>query len=145
MDVVSELNTMLANLQVFRQKTQACHWALRGSDFFTLHPFTGTLYDDAVSFIDKIAERVRQLDEFPLMTLKAVLDESEFDEFDPSDASQKTMASKILEDLDTLVESSNSMAIDADKEGDRVTAMLLDDLSTTFGKNLWMLKSYLKA
>jgi starvation-inducible DNA-binding protein len=61
--LVTELNTLLANYQLYYQNLRGFHWNIKGDAFFTLHLKFEELYGDAVLKIDEIAERCLRLGE----------------------------------------------------------------------------------
>lgn len=74
--LVSKLNDLLANYQVFYQNLRGFHWNVKGEKFFELHLKFEELYNDAVIKIDEIAERILTLQGVPLHTFESYLKES---------------------------------------------------------------------
>ena len=68
--IVSELNTLLSNFQVYYQNLRGIHWNIRGKRFFDLHVKFEELYTDAQIKIDLIAERVLTVGGTPLHTFE---------------------------------------------------------------------------
>jgi starvation-inducible DNA-binding protein len=71
-EIVSELNLLLSNYQVYYQNLRGIHWNIRGKRFFDLHVKFEELYNDSQLKIDMIAERVLTLGGTPLR-LKIIL------------------------------------------------------------------------
>jgi starvation-inducible DNA-binding protein len=59
-EIVSELNLLLSNYQVYYQNLRGIHWNIRGKRF-DLHVKFEELYNDSQLKIDMIAERVLTL------------------------------------------------------------------------------------
>lgn len=79
-ELANELNTLLANYQLFYQNLRGFHWNIKGSSFFELHIKFEELYDDAVLKVDEIAERVLTLGATPLHTFSDYLKQSSIKE-----------------------------------------------------------------
>lgn len=60
-ELINSMKKLLANFFVFRLKAQMYHWNCEGHDFIQYHEYFGTLYSEADSEIDKIAETIRTL------------------------------------------------------------------------------------
>ena len=68
------LNNLLANHFVLLAKTWNYHWNMKGPSFRSYHTFLEDLYNGLIEDIDSIAERVRDLDERPIGSLKGCLE-----------------------------------------------------------------------
>src|SRR6476661_11161787 len=79
-ELVDQLNDLLANYQVHYQKLRGCHWNVRGSDFFTLHVKFEELYNNAQLTIDELAERVLTLGKSPYSTFSSYIEVSKIKE-----------------------------------------------------------------
>ena len=69
-ELVKELNTLLANFQVYYQNVRGLHWNIKGKSFFELHVKFEELYTDAQEKVDVIAERILTLQGTPLHTFE---------------------------------------------------------------------------
>ena len=66
------LNNLLADHFVLLAKTWNYHWNMKGPSFRSYHTFLEDLYNGLIEDIDSIAERVRDLDERPIGSLRDV-------------------------------------------------------------------------
>jgi starvation-inducible DNA-binding protein len=66
--LAKDLNTLLANFQLYYQNLRGIHWNIKGRAFFDLHVKFEELYNDANLKVDEIAERILTLGETPLHT-----------------------------------------------------------------------------
>jgi len=66
--LTEDLNTLLANFQLYYQNLRGIHWNIKGRAFFDLHVKFEELYNDANIKVDEIAERILTLGETPLHT-----------------------------------------------------------------------------
>ena len=65
---VIELNSLLANFQVYYQNVRGLHWNIKGKNFFELHTKFEEFYTDAQEKVDQIAERILTLQGMPIHT-----------------------------------------------------------------------------
>lgn len=140
--LVSELNDLLANYQLFYQNLRGFHWNIKGKEFFELHLKFEELYNDAVVKIDEIAERILTLGGEPLHTFSDYLDTTEIKE-EKGITKGPEGVRIVLENFKVLVNKERvilSLASDANDEG---TVSLMSDYITETEKTLWMLASYL--
>ena len=141
--LVIQLNTLLADYQLFYQNLRGLHWNIKGRNFFELHLKFEELYDDAVLKIDEIAERILTLEGEPLHTFGDYIEHSEIkSERSISDGEKgieivvSNFGTLILKEREIL-----SLAADASDEG---TVSLMSDYITQTEKTMWMLNSFLK-
>jgi len=71
--LISKLNNLLANYQIFYQNTRGFHWNIKGEKFFELHLKFEELNTDLQLKIDEIAERVLTLGGTPLHSFSQYL------------------------------------------------------------------------
>lgn len=141
--LITKLNHLLADYQLFYQNLRGFHWNIKGREFFELHLKFEELYDDAVIKIDEIAERILTLEGEPLHTFSDYIGISEIDaEKGITNGTKgveivvKNFSVLILKEREIL-----ALAGDADDEG---TMSLMSDYITETEKTLWMLNSYLR-
>ena len=58
--VVSALNQLLADFQVYYMNLRGLHWNVKGKGFFTLHAKYEELYNDAAAKVDVIGKHARE-------------------------------------------------------------------------------------
>jgi starvation-inducible DNA-binding protein len=140
--LITDLNDLLANYQLFYQNLRALHWNIRGKSFFELHLKFEEYYDDAVVKVDEIAERILTLGGIPLHTFEDYINTSEIKgEKNITDGNKGITL--ILKNLSTLISKERhilALASDADDEG---TVSLMSDYISETEKTLWMLNAYL--
>jgi starvation-inducible DNA-binding protein len=76
--IVTELNNLLSNHQVYYQNLRGIHWNIRGKRFFDLHVKFEELYNDAQLKVDMVAERVLTLGGTPLHTFEDYIKNNKF-------------------------------------------------------------------
>jgi len=138
---VPALNKFVASATVLAQKTRKFHWYVTGQNFFDLHQFFGEVYGALVTDIDDFAERVRQLQKFPVADLSAMLKGSAIQEAEQV-GDDMAMANALLEDLGTL-EGLLKEIIQAAGD-DRPTVFLADTVAGRYEKWRWFLRAFAK-
>ncbi|MCL4164047.1 UNVERIFIED_CONTAM: hypothetical protein GTU68_016319, partial [Idotea baltica] len=78
--LITSLNDLLANYQLFYQNLRGLHWNIKGKEFFELHLKFEELYNDAVIKVDEIAERILTLEGEPLHVMSDYLKTAEIKE-----------------------------------------------------------------
>jgi starvation-inducible DNA-binding protein len=141
-DIAKDLNTLLANFQIYYQNLRGIHWNIKGKRFFDLHVKFEELYTDANIKVDEIAERILTLGITPLHTFE-----------DYSKAAKVPVGKSISEDekaVTLIVDSlSELLKIERDilyKSGDindEGTNSMMSDFITEQEKTVWMMKAWL--
>ncbi|TNF32049.1 MAG: DNA starvation/stationary phase protection protein, partial [Bacteroidetes bacterium] len=140
--LANELNTLLANYQMFYQNLRGFHWNIQGPQFFELHLKFEELYNDAVMKVDEIAERILTLGGTPYHTFSDYLKHSTIKEAANVNDSEGTV-STTLANFKTLLEIERrilELSGEADDEG---TNSQMSDYITQQEKTVWMLAAYL--
>ncbi|MCU4175615.1 Dps family protein [Carboxylicivirga sp. N1Y90] len=141
-ELVKQLNTLLANYQLYYQNLRGFHWNIKGEKFFELHVKFEELYDDAVIKIDEIAERILTLGGTPLHTFTDYLEQSEIQPQKNVTAGQDCM-NVTLENLTTIILQERSILPLAQDANDEGTITLLTDYISQQEKIAWMLQAWL--
>jgi len=143
---VSRLLEILSSQNVLYIKLRNYHWNVRGPLFGELHRFFEKLYDEIAGDIDRVAERIRALDEFTPATLAEFLENSSIkDEIPGHYPTAKEMVANLVDDYETLINQIRASVVDIQtKYADEVTANMLIELAEKYEKDRWMLKSYIE-
>jgi len=137
---ISDSQATLFNLF---QKTWVYHWNIVGKDFQQLHIVFGNQYEEMFDEIDRLTEHIRFLNIKPVSTLKRLLEVSHILEAN-SNLDDVGMIEDLMKDNQTLIELYQQAAEEADKQNQRATSNVLDDLAESAGKRVWMLRSFIK-
>ena len=140
--LAEDLNTLLANFQLYYQNLRGIHWNIKGRAFFDLHVKFEELYNDANIKVDEIAERILTLGETPLHT---------FDDYTNyakvpvgKNISEDNKAVKLIVDslteLLTIERDILNKSGEADDEG---TNAMMSDFISQQEKTVWMMKAWL--
>lgn len=140
---VSELNTLLADYQLYYQKLRNYHWNVVGRNFFDLHIKFEEMYDDAKLKIDEIAERILTLRKSPISNLSDYLKLSNLEE-SPSNINDVAMVKNLLDDHGKIIKQMRQVVSVADKSGDEGTIDLVGAYIRELEKTSWMLDAWVK-
>ncbi|MEO0505796.1 MAG: ferritin-like domain-containing protein [Bacteroidota bacterium] len=142
-EIVVNLNTLLADYQIFYNKLRNFHWNIEGPEFFELHEEFEKEYNTVKENIDIIAERIRVFGVKPNFTLKKSLELSKIDETSESKSAIE-MVRAVLKDFEIIHDDILSAIGAALDTGDIATEQMLTDFLRALEKRNWMFTSYLK-
>lgn len=140
--VVNELQTLLADFQLFYTNLRGFHWNIKGRGFFELHEAYEKMYDDAAEKIDEVAERILMLDGVPAHNFSDYLKTSEIKETGVVSNGDE-IAKLILDYLKVLIARERNVLELASENNDEGTVALMGDFISEQEKTVWMITSYL--
>lgn len=141
--VVDHLNDLLANYHVHYQKLRGCHWNVRGAHFFTLHAKFEELYNNAITTIDELAERVLTLGKSPLSRYQDYLETSEIKEIDTIGMSDIDLVRAVVDDLELLIALQRDLLEITDEANDEGSNDMINAFMQFNEKQNWMLRAFL--
>lgn len=141
--VVDHLNDLLANYHVHYQKLRGCHWNVRGAHFFTLHAKFEELYNNAITTIDELAERVLTLGKSPLSRYQDYLETSEIKEIDTIRMSDIDLVRAVVDDLELLIALQRDLLEITDEANDEGSNDMVNAFMQFNEKQNWMLRAFL--
>ena len=140
--LITDLNVLLADYQLFYMNTRGLHWNIKGEKFFELHLKFEELYNNLVLKIDEVAERILTLGGMPLHSYS--------DYLKLSSVKEAKNISKGIEGVELIVDSFKKVIIKQRKilkisadAGDEGTNALMSDYIREQEKLIWMYSSYL--
>ena len=139
-NIEKDLNVFLSDLNVFYRKLQNYHWNITGEHFFVLHAKLEEYYDEINSQIDEVAEHMLMLGKQPLGTMKDYLEKTTIVEAQNNKVTDKEILNNIINDYNTLLQEVTELKSLAEEKNLYSTSTLMDDLISSYTKNLWMLK-----
>ena len=137
------LSDAQASLFVLFQKTWIYHWNVVGPDFQQLHTLFGGQYETIFEEIDTLTEHMRYLGMKPVSTLTRAVEVSQISEADSSIGAME-MVSQLRDDNKKICELFTNISEEADDQKQYATSNLVQSLSETHGKFVWMLRSILE-
>lgn len=140
--LVTELNTLLSNFQVYYQNLRGLHWNIKGKRFFDLHLKFEELYNDAQMKIDLIAERVLTLGGTPLHTFDDYVSNSKLP-VGKNIHNDEEAINLIVSSLSHLLKIERVIFNQSAEIADEGTNSLISDFIKEQEKTLWMMRSWL--
>ena len=143
-EVVTLLNTLLADEYVLYTKTRNAHWNVVSPNFLEMHKFFESQYDKIDIIIDDVAERIRSLGHYSLGSLKDFLKVTNLIEEKDNFSNSKQMIETLVNDHETIVRTiRNNITHIADRYKDLGTADFVTGIMEQHEKMAWMLRSFL--
>ena len=142
--VANELGKILADEYVLYTKTRNAHWNIEGPDFYAVHKFFETQFEQIDDFVDRVAERIRSLGHFPPATLKSFLELTHLTEMSRDKNDSKGFIKELMDDHESIIiklrENINPFA---EKYHDSGTSDFITGLMQEHEKMAWFLRSHL--
>lgn len=134
------LNQVFADIIKLEFLAYSIHWNMTDCPFLSVHEWTKDIYELLSNFKDEVAERIRQLDEFPLGALSAVIQWSSIGEI-PLPAEKDVALPLFAENLVKAKMVANECANIANNQCDYVSLDLITRLMALYDKIVWQTKS----
>lgn len=141
--IVKELNTLLADYNIYYQNLRGFHWNVLGKNFFDLHEKFEELYTDARIKIDEIAERILTLRHHPESRFTEYLKLSKVEETS-SLISDKKMVEHVLTNHELILRQMGKVVKNAEDAGDEGTIDMMGGYIASLEKVSWMLDAWTK-
>jgi len=143
-EVAVKLNKLLANELFLSMKTRNYHWNVEAPNFFELHKFFESQYNELDEIMDDVAERIRALGhhaEGSIKDLSLLTDLTE----QPGTSDPKEQIQNLLNDQDTITQQLRHLITEfGETHKDLGSADFVTGLLRTHEKMAWMLRSFLK-
>ena len=141
-NLVSELNGLLSNFQIYYQNLRGLHWNIKGKNFFELHVKFEEFYTDSQVKIDDIAERILTLQGKPLHTFSDYVKNATVPV--GKDISNDVEGVElVVKSLSELLKIERVILELSDKADDEGTNSMMSDFIAEQEKTIWMLNSWL--
>ena len=140
-NVVSALQQLLADFQVYYTNLRGFHWEIKGRGFFVLHEKFENMYDDAAAKIDEIAERILMLGGTPENKFSEYLKVARIAEVSGVSRSSEAVE-HILNTYKHFIAEERKLIDLANEANDAVTADLLTGYLKEQEKMVWMLIAF---
>ena len=141
-NLVTELNGLLANFQIYYQNLRGLHWNIKGKHFFELHVKFEEFYTDSQVKIDDIAERILTLQGKPLHTFKDYLENATV-AIGKDISNDVEGVDLVVNSLSELLKNERLILDLSDKADDEGTNSMMSDFIAEQEKTIWMLNSWL--
>ena len=140
-NVVTSLQQLLADLQVYYTNLRGFHWKIKGHDFFVLHSKFEEMYNDTAEKADEVAERILTLGGVPANKFSDYLKVANINEVDKVSNGDEALNS-ILQSISYLIGEERKILSIASQAGDEVTVSMMSDYLKEQEKLVWMLVAY---
>ncbi|MEA5402923.1 DNA starvation/stationary phase protection protein [Arcicella sp. DC2W] len=144
-DVALELSKILADEFVLYTKTRNAHWNVEGPDFYSIHKFFESQYEQLDEVMDDVAERIRAIGHYAPATLKMYLQLTHLSEESREENDSAGYIKELLSDHQTVIihlrENINKFATEYHDLG---TSDFITGLMERHEKMAWMLRVHLK-
>lgn len=141
--VVTELNVLLADYQIYYQKLRNFHWNVLGKNFFDLHNKFEEMYNDTKTKIDEVAERIVTLKYHPISKLSDYIEISTIKESSPL-LTDEEMVTEIMNDHKIILDQLDKVIDRANKAKDEGTIDMIGAYIRELEKSTWMLNAWSK-
>lgn len=141
--ITKNLNSLLADFQIYYQNLRGFHWNIQGKAFFELHVKFEELYTDAAMKVDEIAERILTVGGIPLHSFEDYLATAQIKPV-KNVHDGETAVQTIVSNLEHIVSVERSLKELAGESGDSGTEDQMSALIEEQEKTLWMYKAWLK-
>ncbi len=140
-NVVTSMQQLLADFQVYYTNLRGFHWNIKGHGFFVLHSKFEELYNDAAEKVDEIAERILTLGGVPANKFSDYLKIAVLKEVDNVSSGDEALKN-ILETYSYLIGEERKLLTIASQAGDEGTVAMMSDYLREQEKMVWMLTAY---
>lgn len=140
-NVVSALQQLLADYQVYYSNLRGFHWNVKGKDFYVMHAQFENMYNNAAEKVDEIAERIRMLDGIPAHNFSEYLKTAKVKESGYVTSGDEGVK-HVMETTAYFLESERNILKMASEAGDEATVAMMSDYIKEQEKQLWMLTAY---
>ncbi len=141
-ELVQDLNTLLANFQVYYQNLRGIHWNIKGKGFFELHTKFEELYNDSQIKVDEIAERVLTLGGEPLHTFEDYIAKASVPVGKHVSQDEKAVE-LIIASISELLKLERTLLDKAGDASDEGTNSMMSDFISEQEKTVWMMNAWL--
>ena len=141
MNVVSGLQQLLADFQVYYTNLRGFHWEIKGRGFFVLHEKFEDMYNDAAAKIDEIAERILTLGGTPENKFSKYLNAAHVAEVSGVSRSSEAVE-HVLETYKHFIAEERKLIDLANDANDAVTVDMLTGYLKEQEKMIWMLVAF---
>lgn len=139
--ITDSIKLLQADTLVMFTKLHNYHWNIKGIHFFELHTKTEEFYNLFSTMYDDLAERLLQLGEKPIVTLKNSLEVARITEDENTQITAQYLMSNLAKDFEFFFNEFKNLSDISDS--DPTTQAYAQDQMAFFEKELWMIKASL--
>lgn len=140
--MTKRLEVLLANEYVLYTKTLKFHWNVEGKHFGALHALFQKQYEQLLTIVDDVAERIRALGHHAPGTLTEFLKQTTLSESPEDNPKDLAMIAMLVQDHETVIRQIRKDADFATELKDTGTNNFLAELLETHEKMAWFLRAH---
>ncbi|MEM6720031.1 MAG: Dps family protein [Bacteroidota bacterium] len=140
--LVTDLNVLLANFQVYYPNLRGIHWNIKGKGFFELHTKFEELHNDTQVKVNEIAERVLTLGGEPLHAFEEYIANAKVPVGRHISQDEKAVE-LIVASISELLKLERVLLEKAAYANDEGTNAMMSDLISEQEKTVWMMNAWL--
>ena len=140
-NVVTGLQQLLADYQVFYTNLRGFHWNIKGHSFFVLHGKFEGMYNEVAEQIDELAERILTLGGQPDNRFSEYLKVANIKEVTDISCGDEALKN-VLDTYSYLIGEERKVLAAASEAGDETTVGILSEYLKNQEKLVWMLVAY---
>ena len=145
LQITESLSKLLADEFLLYTKTRNAHWNVEGTDFYNMHLFFESQYNQLDIIMDSVAERIRTLGHYAPATLKDFLELTHLTEISRSENNSPGLIRDLLRDHESIIIFlRGKIELFASELKDYGTIDFLTSLMESHEKMAWMLRAHLK-
>ena len=142
-DLLSEINTLLADYFALYVKTKNFHWHVKGPRFRDLHLAFDEQAHELRDQIDVIGERARKIGGDTVTGIGMISDKTRIKDQTSTTISAEEMIAELRDDNVAMVKNLKAMKDVAERAGDNATDGMIDDWTDQAEERVWFLSSML--
>jgi starvation-inducible DNA-binding protein len=144
MSLINEhLKELVADSFILYMKSLHTHWNMKDERFYFLHKMIEEQHNELSSFIDTLAERIRQKGDFAPKSLKEMLKLATVAEEDKIKNGQ-LMLNSLRKSYEAVISKVHKHIQTAGKANDLVTQDILIEYARFIEKTIWIIESHQK-
>ena len=141
--IITEVNVLLSNFQIYYQNLRGIHWNIRGKRFFDLHVKFEELYNDSQLKINMIEERVLTLGGTSLHTFEDYIKNNQL-VVGKNISNDEKAVHLIVTSLSHLLKIERQILSKSDEINDEGTNSMMSDFISEQEKTIWMMQAWLE-
>lgn len=134
------MNKLIADFTVLYTKLHTYHYNVVGSEFYSLHVMLEGEYNTFHNWIDEVAESLKINDEYPVASLKEMLELTAIEEAVSKDYTSKEILEDLLSDYQMLITYMSEIKGDLPL----IQENMLEEFISHLSKQVWFFKATLK-
>ena len=139
--IVSALEQLLADYQVFYTNLRGFHWNIKGHGFFVLHSKFEEMYEDVAAKVDEIAERILMLGGKPENRFSEYLKVAQLKEVTDVSCGDEALKN-VLESYSYFIGQERKLIALASAAADDTAVSMMSGYLEAQEKMVWMLVAY---